>query len=263
MKRLLRTIVAASVLAAGMGLAAQQVVADELETIKNKGELKIALSGAYPPFSMINDKNEVVGFDVSVGTEIAKRLGVKPVILTTAWDGILAGLIAGKYDTIIASMSITPKRQEVVDFVGPYYSAGRAFFVPADSSTQTLDDLKGKTIGVTLGETHEKWAREQGDMKWTLKTYKGLPEQLLELQNGRIDAIIIDSIPGRVAITKDNRPIRELDLPDLEGGSVGVGMAIRKNNPELAAAMQEALDGMMADGTYEKIALEWVGADIR
>lgn len=252
----------AAMIFAGVALSAP-AHADELDTIKANGKLSIALTGAYPPFSLVNEQNEVVGFDVSIGKEIAKRLGVEPEIVTTAWDGILAGLMAGKYDTIIGSMSITPKRMEVVDFVGPYYSAGRAIFVGADSAVMGMDDLKGKTVGVTLGETHEKWAREQSDMDWTLKTYKGLPELMLELKNGRIDALIIDSIPGRVAITKDKQPIRELDLSDIEGASVGVGMAIRKGNPELAAAMQKALDDMMADGTYEKISVEWVGADIR
>lgn len=241
----------------------QTAIADDLDKVKDAGELKIALTGAYPPFSLINDKNEVVGFDVSIGSEIAIRMGVKPKIITTAWDGILAGLLAGKYDTIVGSMSITPERQKVVDFVGPYYKAGRAIFVPASSGINALNDLKGKTIGVTLGETHEKWARTQTDMKWNLKTYKGLPELLLEIENNRIDALIIDSIPGRVAITKDKRPIRELNLPDLDGSAVDVGIAIRKGNPALAAAMQSALAEIMKDGTYEKIALKWVGADIR
>lgn len=253
----------AAAIAVVAAVAAAPATADDLDAVKERGKLSIALSGAYPPFSMIDEKNEVVGFDVAIGKEIAKRLGVEPVIVTTAWDGILAGLIAGKFDTIVGSMSITPQRQEVVDFVGPYYRAGRAVFVPESSGVQALEDLKGKTIGVTLGETHEKWAREQADMDWTLRTYKGLPELLLELENGRIDAMIIDSIPGQVAIEKDDRPIRQLDLPDLEGGNVDVGIAIRKDNPQLRAAMQAALEEMMADGTYKAIAEEWVGADIR
>lgn len=256
-----------TMLAAGLAIAAITTVtpasAGDLAAIREAGEIRIASSGAYPPFSMVNDQNEVVGFDVAIGKAIAERMGVEPVIVTTAWDGIIAGLLANKYDTIIGSMSITPEREKAVDFVGPYYHAGRAIFVPEESDIEKMDDLKGKTIGVTLGETHEKWAREQTDMDWELKTYKGLPELLLELQNGRIDAMVIDSIPGRVAITKENRPIRELDLPGLEGGEVAVGIAIRKGNPELKAAMQEALDAIMEDGTYEEIAMKWVGADIR
>lgn len=235
--------------------------ADELAKIKSAGEMKIAMSGAYPPFNFINEQNEVVGFDAAIGREIANRLGVKPVIVTTAWDGILAGLLANKYDTICGSMTITAKRQEVVDFVGPYYRSGRGIFIRENAAFTSLDDLKGKNIGVTLGETHEKWARTQKG--WKIKTYKGLPELLLELENKRIDAIVIDSIPGLLAIKKTNKPIKKMDLPSIEGGDVNIGIAIRKNNPELKAAMQKALDDMMADGTYTKISNEWIGSDIR
>lgn len=235
--------------------------ADELGKIKDAGELKIAMSGAYPPFNFINEKNEVVGFDAAIGQEIARRLGVKPVIVTTAWDGILAGLLANKYDTICGSMTITEKRQEVVDFVGPYYRSGRGIFIRKDENFASLTDLEGKNIGVTLGETHEKWARTQKG--WEIKTYKGLPELFLELENKRIDAIVIDSIPGLLAIKKTGMPIKKMELPEIEGGDVNIGIAIRKNNPELKAAMQKALDDMMADGTYTQISNEWVGSDIR
>lgn len=237
------------------------VNAEDLDQIKKAGEIKIAMSGAYPPFNFINDKNEVIGFDAEIGREIAKRLGVKPVIVTTAWDGILAGLLANKYNTICGSMTITAKRLEVVDFVGPYYKSGRGIFIRADEKLSKLEDLKGRTIGVTLGETHEKWAREQEG--WKLQTYKGLPELFLELENKRIDAIVIDSIPGLLAIKKSGKPIQKMNLPQIEGGDVNVGIAIRKENPKLKEAMQKALDAMMADGTYNKIAMEWIGYDIR
>lgn len=235
--------------------------ADELAQIKDAGQMKIAMSGAYPPFNFINEKNEVVGFDAAIGREIARRLGVEPVIVTTAWDGILAGLLAKKYDTICGSMTITDKRLEVVDFVGPYYRSGRGIFIRQDETLATLEDLMGLNIGVTLGETHEKWARTQKG--WNIKTYKGLPELFLELENKRIDAIVIDSIPGLLAIKKTGKPIQKMNLPDIEGGDVNIGIAIRKNNPELKAAMQKALDDMMADGTYTRISNEWIGSDIR
>lgn len=235
--------------------------ADELAKIKSAGQMKIAMSGAYPPFNFINEQNEVVGFDAAIGKEIARRLGVEPVIVTTAWDGILAGLLANKYDTICGSMTITAKRQEVVDFVGPYYRSGRGIFIRENASFKSLDELKGKNIGVTLGETHEKWARTQSG--WKIKTYKGLPELFLELENKRIDAIVIDSIPGLLAIKKTGKPIKKMDLPEIEGGDVNIGIAIRKNNPELKTAMQKALDAMMDDGTYAEISNEWIGSDIR
>lgn len=259
MKTLLSGLMAVAFAAATLvPLAAQ---ADELESIKKAGEMKIAMTGQYPPFNFVNDKNEVVGFDASIGMAIAERIGVKGVIVTTAWDGIIAGLLANKFDTIVGSMTITPEREKAVDFVGPYYHAGRGVFVNEDSPVQTLDELKGKTLGVTLGETHEKWARETGG--WDIRTYKGLPELFLELKAGRVDAIVVDNIPVAVAVKETGEKIRQLDTPDIEGGSVAIGIAIRQGNPDLKAAMQKALDEMLADGTYEKIAMEWIGRDIR
>ncbi len=250
-------------IALAIGLAGAPATADELQTIKDAGEMRVAMTGAYPPFSLIDDKNEVVGFDADIGAEIARRLGVEPVIVTNAWDGILPSLLAGKFDAIVGSMTITPARQEVVDFVGPYYRSGRAVFVRAGEAGDfgQLSDLSGRNVGVTLGETHEKWAREQDG--WNIKTYKGLPELLLELENGRIDAMVIDQIPGLVAI-KDGKAMEQAELSDYPfKGDDEIGIAIRKDNPELKAAMQKALDDMQADGTYEAIAMKWVGRDIR
>ena len=259
MRNFLAGILAAGVLAlAALAPAAAQ--ADDLATIKEAGKIRIAMSGAYPPFNFVKGQNPVGGVDAAIGAAIAKRIGVHEIV-TTAFDGIIAGLLAGKFDTVVGSVTITDKRKEVVDFVGPYYHAGRGVFVLDGSTVQSLDDLKGKTIGVTLGETHEKWARSQDG--WSIRTYKGLPELMLELKAGRVDAIVNDNIPVRVAIEKDGEKIRQLSTPDIEGGAVAIGIAIRKGNPELKAAMQKALDGMMADGSYEKISKQWVGSDIR
>lgn len=258
MKHILKTLVVAAAIAF---TASQSAQADDLEKIKQAGELSIAMSGQYPPFNFVNDKNEVVGFDASIGSAIAERLGVKPKIVTTPFDGIIAGLRASKFDTVVGSMTITPEREKAVDFVGPYYHAGRGVFVQTDSPIQKLEDLNGKTIGVTLGETHEKWARQQGN--YTIRTYKGLPELMLELNAGRVDGIVVDNIPVMVAIKESGQKVRRLETPNIEGGSVAIGIAIRKNNPDLKAAMQKALDDMMADGTYEKISMQWIGSDIR
>ena len=239
-------------------LGLNQAAADELETLKENGVIRIAMSGAYPPFNFVNDQNEVVGFDPAVGAEIAERMGLEVEIVTTAWDGIIGGLLANKYDAIVGSMTITEERDEVVDFVGPYYSDKRAIFTKPGAGISSLADLEEVRVGLTLGETHEAWAREKG---YNISTYKGLPELLLELENGRVDAIVNDSIAAILAMGEKGQEFEMFADPTTE--PFGAGIAIREGNPELAAAMQEALDAMMDDGTYLAIAEEWIGADIR
>ncbi|MBD3626004.1 MAG: transporter substrate-binding domain-containing protein [Rhodobacteraceae bacterium] len=254
-----RTLLKSLVIAAGFsGLGTSQATADELETLKEKGVIRIAMSGAYPPFNFVNDQNEVVGFDPAIGTEIAQRMGLEVEIVTTAWDGIIGGLLANKYDAIVGSMTITEERDEVVDFVGPYYSDKRAIFTKPGSGISSLEDLEDARVGLTLGETHEAWAREKG---YDISTYKGLPELLLELENGRVDAIVNDSIAAILAMGEKGQEFEMFPDPTTE--PFGAGIAIREGNPELAAAMQEALDAMMEDGTYLALAEEWIGADIR
>lgn len=254
-RTILKSVIAAASLAV-MGVSA--AVADELEALKEKGVIRIAMSGAYPPFNFVNDQNQVVGFDPAVGTEIAKRMGLEVEIVTTAWDGIIGGLLANKFDAIVGSMTITAERDEVVDFVGPYYSDKRAIFTKPGSGITDLASLEGKKVGLTLGETHEDWAREKG---YNVSTYKGLPELLLELENGRVDAIVNDSIAAILAMTAKEQKFEMFADPTTE--PFGAGIAIRQGNPELAAAMQKALDDMMADGTYLMLAEKWIGADIR
>ena len=113
-------------------------------------------------------------------------------------------------------------------------------------------------MGLTLGETHEGWARDRG---YNISTYKGLPELLLELENGRVDVIINDSIAAILAMKERNYDF--VALPDLETDAIGAGIAIREGNPALKEAMQAALQSMMDDGTYLEIANKWVGGDIR
>jgi len=242
------------------------VHAEDLANIKHSGEFKFAMSGVYPPFSSVNEKNELLGFDVDIGTEIAKRMGVKGVAVSNAWDGILASLLSNKYDAVIGSMTITPEREKVVDFVGPYYRSGRGVFVAGNSAIQSLADIKGKPVGVILGETHEKWAREQAG--WDVHTYKGLPELLIDAKAGRVQAFVLDRVAAAVAIKNSGDGFKQLSVPSLEdetskSAGAWIGIAIRKNNPELKVAMQHALDQMMSDGTYTRISMKWIGRDIR
>ncbi|MCV9907582.1 ABC transporter substrate-binding protein [Brucella sp. HL-2] len=257
----LKSLIAIAAVAITASFSSVPAQADELEKLKESGEMRIAMSGQYPPFSFTNEQNEVVGFDASIGSAIAEKMGLKPKIMTTPFDGIIAGLLAKKYDAVVASMTITSEREKAVDFVGPYYHAGRTIVVKDSSDIQKLEDLNGKTVGVTMGDAHEKWAKAQGDL--TVRTYKGLPEMLIDLEAGRINALVMDSIPVMIAVKETGQKVRILDTPNIEGGRVALGIAIRKNNPELKAAMQKTLDEMLANGDYEKISMQWIGSDIR
>ncbi|MEB8389437.1 transporter substrate-binding domain-containing protein [Rhodobacteraceae bacterium KMM 6894] len=257
-KILRRSFLAGSVAAAGLATLPLPASADELAEIKERGVLRIAMTGQYPPFNFVNEQNQVVGFDPAIGTEIARRMGLETEIVTTAWDGIIGGLLANKYDAVVGSMSITEERDKIIDFVGPYYTDKRTIWTKAGSGVTSVEQLDEVKVGVTLGETHEEWARAQG---YDINTYKGLPEMLLELTHGRVDAIVSESIAVTLAMKAGQYDLAVIEDPTAV--PIGAGIAIREGNPELATAMQEALDSMMDDGTYLQIAKEWVGGDIR
>lgn len=115
---------------------------DSLERVKKAGKIRFAMSGGYPPFNYFTSNDELTGFDVEIGKEVAKRLGVEYEPVTTEWSGILEGLRSGRYDGIFGSMAVTEKRLEVVDFTDPYYYSGAQLIVREDSKITGPDDLK-------------------------------------------------------------------------------------------------------------------------
>lgn len=233
--------------------------AEDLAKVKEKGEIRMAMSGQYPPFNFVDENNKLTGFDVEIGGEVAKRIGVEGKPLSTAWDGIIAGLLANKYELICGSMAITDERLKSIDFTDPYYRSGAQLFVKEGSPVTSVKDLDGKKIGVTLGTTYEKWVRE--NMAGAdVRTYKGVPDMILEITTGRIDGFITDKIVGALAIKEKGVPIALAgDLLYEEK----MGIALRQGNPELKAAMNAALEDMKKDGTYKTISMKWLGIDVR
>jgi len=113
-----------------------------LARVKKAGKITFALSGGYPPFNYFSPDDKLVGFDIEIGKEVAKILGVKYEPITTDWSGILEGLRSGRYDAIFGSMAVTPDRLKVVDFTDPYYYSGAQLIVPKDSKIKSINDLK-------------------------------------------------------------------------------------------------------------------------
>jgi polar amino acid transport system substrate-binding protein len=233
--------------------------ADDLAAVKSRGELSFAMSGQYPPFNFTDENNHLTGFDVAICKAIADEIGVRPKPVTTAWDGIVAGLLAGKYDLICGSMAITPKRLQSIDFSDPYYRSGAQLFVGRNSQLASAAQLRGKTVGVTLGTTYEEWVRANLP-ETKIRTYKGVPAMILEVVNGRIDGFVTDRIVGAIAIDEKQAPIK-LAGPLLYEERMGI--ALRKGSPELKQAINAALEKLKSGGDYGKISRQWLKIDAR
>ncbi len=222
--------------------------------------LRIAMSGLYPPFNYFDERNQLVGFDVDIAREIARRLQREPVLVTTAWDGILAGLSSGKYDVIVGSMAITEERKKSVDFTDPYYTSGARLIARQGSNVTRIADLRGKVVGVTVGETYAHYLREHDPGVKRLASYKGgVPNLLLELRNGRIDAFVTDGLVGLHAIKtakSDAEPAGDFLYRE------EMGIALAKGHDALLAEVNEALAAMKADGEYARISDKWFGRNI-
>lgn len=237
--------------------------ARDYNDIKKSGVLQVSNSGAYPPFSFVDLQGNVQGFDVDIANAVAKKMGLKAEITTTPWSGIIAALVAGKYDACICSMSDTPERRKAVDFTGDYYWAGSALYTKVDSNVKSLSDMNGKALGTTLGETANTWAVnmvKDNKGSWSNQTFQGLPDLLLALDTGRVAAIAADDVPVAIAMKEKGYKFRRIDADGLE--KYPAAITIQRNQPELKAAIQKALDEIKADGTYAKLVDKWIGFDI-
>ncbi len=231
---------------------------DLLDTVKQRGTLKVALEGTYPPFNY-RENGQLTGFDVEIANALAQKLGVKAEFTTTEWSGILAGLQAGKYDVIINQVGITPKRQEAFDFSDPYVLSQAQLVVRKNEtrSLKSLNDLKGLKLGVGQGTNYADMARAVAGVD--VKTYPGEQEYLQDLALSRIDAALNDTLMIPYLIKKTNLPLKP-------GAAVGEassnGIPFTKNNPKFKAALNKALADIKADGTYARISQKYFGRDV-
>ena len=219
--------------------------------------IQFAGSGGYPPFNFINENNEVIGFDVDVAREIAERLGYELDYVTTAWDGIIEGLRAGRYNGILGSMAITPERQQVVDFSEPYYYSGAQLIVSKNSGISSPADLtKSHNVGLVTGTTFAQDAEKLGV---SIKYYEDDNQTLMELINGRLDAVITDRVVGLNAMSK----IQGGDSLTLAGELLRkeeCAIAFQKDDP-LRDTVNGILKEMRADGTLAGISESWFNGE--
>ena len=174
---------------------------DTLAQIKEKGVITIGMDDTLPPMEYRNDKNELVGFDIDFAEALAKELGVKVEFVPSAWDGIIPGLDAKRFDMILSAMNVTEERKKKVDFV-EYFGVGQIVAVKAGNplKIQSVEDLEGKTVGVQLGSTGETAVNSIKGLK-EVKKYDLTTDVFNDMGLGRVDAAVIGEMVGRYYMT--------------------------------------------------------------
>ncbi|TCD11821.1 ABC transporter substrate-binding protein [Oricola cellulosilytica] len=229
-------------------------------------KIKIGTEGAYPPFNNLEADGSLVGFDIDIAKALCDEMKADCEFVTQDWDGIIPALLAGKFDAIIASMSITEERKEKVDFTNKYYNSPPAIAVPKDSDITEATDagLSGKTIGAQSATTHSNYAEEKLSSA-EIKLYPTPDEYKLDIANGRIDAVIDDVIVlSEWLATEDGACCKILGTltPDPVINGEGAGIAIRKGEDELREKFNAAIDAIIANGTYKEINDKYFDVDV-
>lgn len=240
------------------GLFGSPAAAETLDEVKARGVLRVGLEPGYMPFELVNQKGEIIGFDVDMAKRMAKALGVKLELVSTAWDGIIPSLVTGKFDVIMSGMTITDERAQTVDFAKPYIVIGQTLLVNKKhegkvKSFKDLNDPKFR-IASKLGTTGEIAAKEKLP-KAQYFSYETEHEALMETVNGKIDAFVYDSPYNAVAFAeKGQGKLYFIDKPFTDEP---LGWAVRKGNPKFVAFLNDFLAKSKQDGSYDKIYNKW------
>jgi cystine transport system substrate-binding protein len=246
----------------GSALVATASAADPglLAQIKTRGTIRVALEGTYPPFDYQDASGNLVGFEVDLANAVAKKLGVKAEFLPTKWDGILAGLDAGRYDAIFNQVTLTPERQKKYDFTQVYTVSGiQVIARKADQNTfKKPADLAGKAVGVGLGTNYEQWLRTNVPQA-NVRTYDDDPTKYQDLRVGRIDAVLNDRLVVGYTLRQSDGQLVAAGEPFAKQLQA---VALRKGSTDLLAALNAAFDDLHKDGTFKQISEKWFGTDV-
>ena len=254
---LMLTLVVASAFVAGCG-------GDKAATKKEAGKkIVVGLDDNFPPMGFKNEKNEIVGFDIDMAKEAAKRLGRPVEFKAIDWSSKEAELKSGRIDVIWNGLNITEERKKNMLFSNPYMEAKQLIFIPAGSPVKGQADLAGKVIGIQSASTAEQNLENDKAFAGTLKEVKKYPDciaAMMDMEAGRVDAIITDEIVGRYYMEKKPGKFVALEKPVGPIGNFGIGF--RLDDKALKGDIQKVLDEMKKDGTSAKISKQWFGADI-
>ena len=209
--------------------------------------VRMGTEGAYPPWNFINDAGEVDGFERELGDELCARAELTCEWVTNEWDSIIPNLVSGNYDTIIAGMSITAERDEVIDFTQNYTLPDPSAYAAADAGV----DVESGVIAAQTNTIQASFIAEQG---WDLVEFATPEETIAAVKNGEADAVLADK-SFLDAIVEEDADLVFLEREELLGG--GVGMGVRESDGELKAKFDAAIDSMKADGTLNTLITKW------
>lgn len=228
-----------------------------------KNKIVIGLDDSFPPMGFRDEKNNIVGFDIDMAKEAAKRLGMEVEFKPIDWSSKEAELNGKRVDALWNGMNITEERKKNVLFSEPYMDSRQLIFVPADSSIKSAADLAGKVVGVQQTSIGEEVINNDAKLKNSLKDFRKYQDcvaAFMDLKAGRLDAVVTDEILGRYYMAKEPGKYVAIEQPLGEVGTYGVGF--RKDDKELRDKVQKVLDEMKKDGTSAKISEKWFGTNI-
>ncbi|WP_192179989.1 transporter substrate-binding domain-containing protein [Mesorhizobium amorphae] len=249
--------------------------------------ISIASEGASPPWDGTDANGQLYGYDIDVGQELCRRIEIKCTFVPQDWDGIIPALLVGKFDVIMSGMAITEKRKQSIAFSIPYAAGFNQFVVRKDLgldagdtkekvNLSTIGDkekatierlrstLAGKAIGALRSSNSEAVVKEiLGDVV-TIRSYDSLDNMKLDLAAGRIDGGLADYFTWRDFLETPSGSDAVFFGPELKGGlwGPGVGAGMRKDDTELLAKFNAAIDAATKDGTIKALSLKWFKSDI-
>lgn len=232
------------------------------EEIQKKGEFVLGLDDSFPPMGFRDEKGQIVGFDIDVAKAVCQRLQVNLKLQPINWDAKEQELNTKNIDCIWNGLTITPERQRNLLFSKPYMNNRQVLVVRANAGLTSLASLAGKRLGLQAGSSAKDALDKASTFKASLGEVIEFDEYmtaLMDLEMGGLDAVLMDEIVARYYIQQKNKNFVVLD-EDLAGEEYGIGF--RKNDQQLMAKVQEALDAMAEDGTLAAISNKWFGEDI-
>ena len=222
----------------------------------------VGLDDHFPPMGFRDEKNEIVGFDIDLAKEAAKRLGVQVTFKPIDWSAKEAELSGKRIDVLWNGLTITEERKANILFTKPYLENRQIIVVLDNSAIKNKAELAGKVLGVQDGSSAVEAVQKDEAIAKSLKELKKFPDNvtaLMDLSAGRLDALVVDEVVGRYYTAKKSGEYRVLEE---NFGTEDYGVGTRKDDAELMGKLQKALDDMKKDGSAAAISTKWFGKDI-